>query len=162
MLDRIRRDAIYPFLRDGDTDVESAQTEIEGALDRIALSMQDAHARFYEAYTTLPQFREWLIEDVLQRTYQDYTTEKRDSVTIHADDPNAPDWVRATGDITITREGDTVTIDAADSKGEKSYVEFDIERRMLKPDKRNRNQPKKTGCGDGAFHRRTTLCHRQH
>ncbi|MHB1314584.1 MAG: DEAD/DEAH box helicase family protein [Christensenellales bacterium] len=127
MLDGIRKDAVYPFLRDSDTDVESAQAEIEGTLDRIALSMRNEHAQFYEAYSALPQFREWLVEDVFQRTYQDYTTEKWDSVTIHADDPNAPEWVRATGDITVTREGDTVTIDTAGSKGEKAYVEFDIE-----------------------------------
>jgi hypothetical protein len=90
--------------------------------------MREEHPAFYEAYTTLPQFKEWLAEDVFQRTYQDYLTEKRDVVTLHADDPNAPEWVRATGDVTITHEGNTVTSDSgSESESEKTYVEFDLE-----------------------------------
>jgi N12 class adenine-specific DNA methylase len=55
------------------------------------------------------------------------TSEQAARVTIQADDPNAPEWVQATGDITVTREGDTFTIDSADNTGKKAYVEFDIE-----------------------------------
>lgn len=122
----VQTDEIYPYLRDRDTDPDSAEQELGSAIDRIVLSMHEEHSAFYEAYTTLPQFKEWVVEDVFQRTYQDYLTEKRDSVTLHADDLNAPEWVRATGDVTITREGDTVTLDSG-SVGEKSYVEFDME-----------------------------------
>lgn len=50
----------------------------------------------------------------------------RDTVTIKAEAPDAPAWVRETGDVTITREGDIVTIDRG-GEGEKSYVEFDLE-----------------------------------
>jgi hypothetical protein len=126
MVSRIQADEIYPYLRDRDTYADSAKLELDSALDRIALSMREEHAAFYEAYTTLPQFREWLTEDVFQRTYQDYLTEKRDTVTIKADAPDAPAWVLETGDVTITREGYTVTIDRG-GEGEKSYVEFDLE-----------------------------------
>lgn len=126
LVNRVQQDEIFPYLRDRDTDPDSAKQELDSALDRIALSMQEEHPAFYEAYTILPQFREWLAEDVFQRTYQDYLTEKRDSVTLHADDPAAPEWVRATGDVIITREGDTVTIDSG-GEDEKSYVEFDVE-----------------------------------
>lgn len=110
IISRIKTDEIYPYLRDRDTDPDSAKQELDSAIDRIALAMREEHAEFYEAYTTLPQFREWLAEDVFQRVYQDYLTEKRDSVTLHADDPNAPEWARNAGDIPITREGDTVTV----------------------------------------------------
>ena len=126
MVNRIQQDEIFPYLRDRDTDPDSAKQELDEALDRIALSMREEHAAFYEAYTTQPQFREWLAEDIFQRTYQDYLTETRDMVTIRADDPDAPAWVRETGDITITREGDTFTIDSG-GEGERSYVEFDME-----------------------------------
>jgi len=126
IISRIQTDEIYPYLRDRDTDPDSAKQELDRAIDRTALAMREEHAEFYEAYTTLPQFREWLHEDVFQRVYQDYLTEKKDSVTLHADDPDAPEWVRDTGDITITREGETVTINGS-GEGEKPYAEFDLE-----------------------------------
>ncbi len=105
----MRTDEIYPYLRDRDTDPDSAKRELDEALDRIALSMREEHQDFYEAYATLPQFREWLAEDVFQRTYQDYLTEPRELAAIHADDPAAPEWARQTGDTTVTPQ-DTVTI----------------------------------------------------
>jgi hypothetical protein len=126
VVNKIRTDEIYPYLRDRNTDPDSAEQELNSAIDRIVFSMREEHPAFYEAYNTLPQFKIWLTEDVFQRTYQDYLTEKGDSVTLHADDPAAPEWVRATGDVTITREGDTVTIDSG-GEDEKSYVEFDVE-----------------------------------
>ncbi len=126
IINRIRTDEIYPYLWDKDTDPDSAERELDNAIHRIMLSMREEHSAFYQAYTSLPKFKEWLHEDVFQWIYQDYLTEKRDSATLHADDPDAPEWVRATGDVIITPEGDTVTIDSED-KGEKSYVEFDLE-----------------------------------
>lgn len=127
VIDRVRRDEIYPYLRDRDTDPDPAKEELDSTLDRIILSMREEHPDFYEACATLPQFREWLHEDVFQRTYQDYLTETRDLVTLHADDPDAPDWVRQTGDITVTRQGDTFTFDSDSGKDESSYVELDRE-----------------------------------
>ncbi len=127
VIDRVRRDEIYPYLRDRDTDPDSTKEDLDSALERIILSMREEHPDFYEAYTTLPQFREWLHEDVFQRTYQDYLTEPRDLATIHADDPDAPEWVRQTGDATVTRQGDIVPFDNEGGKGEKSDVEFDPE-----------------------------------
>ena len=128
LVNRIRGDSMYPYLRDRDAETESVEQELSETLDRIALSMQEEHQAFYEAYTSLPQFRDWLIEDIFQQTYEDYLTESEDSVTIHIEDPDAPEWVRETGDIKITRKGDTVTIEGRDeSDSEKSYVEFDVE-----------------------------------
>ena len=94
----IRRDEVYPYLRDRDTYPDNAKQELETAIDRIVLSMQDDHQAFYEAYTTLPLFKEWLVEDVFQRTYQDYLTDNRDSITIHAGDHNVPDWANDTAE----------------------------------------------------------------
>nr|WP_238492505.1 N-6 DNA methylase [Desulfotruncus alcoholivorax] len=89
--------------------------------------MREEHQDFYEAYATLPQFREWLAEDVFQRTYQDYLTETRDLATLHGDDPDAPEWVRQTGDATVPRQEDTITFDSDSSEDEKSSVELDLE-----------------------------------
>ena len=127
VIDRVRTDEIYPYLRDRDTDPDSAKQELDEALDRIVLSMREEHPDFYEAYATLPQFREWLQEDVFQRTYQDYLTEPRDLATTHGDDPDAPEWVRQTDNITLTRQGDTIVLDSDGSEDEKSLVEFDLD-----------------------------------
>jgi len=124
---RVQQDEIFSFLRDRDTDPDSAKRELDEALDRIALSMREEHQDFYEAYATLPQFREWLAEDVFQRTYQDYLTEPRDLAAIHADDPDAPEWARQTDDATVTRQRDTIAFDSDGSEDEKSSVEFDPE-----------------------------------
>ena len=123
---RVQTDEIYPYLRDRDTDPDSAKQELDAAIDRIVLYMREEHPDFYEAYTNLPQFREWLHEDVFQRVYQDHLADSRDSIAIHADDPGAPEWARETGDITITREGDTATIGSS-GEGEKHDVELDLE-----------------------------------
>ncbi|TCX56711.1 helicase, partial [Dehalobacter sp. 12DCB1] len=112
IVNKIRTDQIYPYLRDRDTDPDSAERELDEAIDRIVYSMREEHSAFYEAYATLPRFKEWLAEDVFQRTYEDYLTEKRDNVTLHTEDPDAPAWVRATGDPDITREGGTVTLNS--------------------------------------------------
>nr|WP_312038086.1 N-6 DNA methylase [Pelotomaculum terephthalicicum] len=109
LVSRVQQDEIFSFLRDRDTDPDSAKRELDEALDRIALSMREEHQDFYEAYATLPRFREWLQEDVFQRTYQDHLTETRDLAAIHADDSAALDWARQTGDASVTRQ-DTVTI----------------------------------------------------
>ena len=123
---RVRTDEIYPYLRDRDADPDSAKKELDAAIDRIVLYMREEHLDFYEAYTTLPQFKEWFAEDVFQRTYQDHLADSRDSIAIHADDPGAPKWARETGGITILSEGEHVTIGSS-GEGEKHDVEFDLE-----------------------------------
>lgn len=128
LVSRVQQDEIYSYLRDRDTNPDSAMQELGEAIDRIALSMQEEYPNFYEAYITLPQFREWLHEDVFQRTYEDVVTEPSDSVTLRANDPDAPEWVKQTGDVILTRKGDTVTIDRTGRPEGKtaSYVEMDV------------------------------------
>ena len=50
---------------------------------------------------------------------------EREIAQLRADDSAFPDGVKATGDITVTREGDTVTLDSPNSTGD--YVEIDVE-----------------------------------
>ena len=63
---------------------------------------------------------------MFRRVYQDHLADSRDSITIHADDPGAPEWMRETGGITIPSEGDTATIESS-SEGVKHDVELDLE-----------------------------------
>ncbi|KUO71737.1 MAG: helicase [Clostridia bacterium BRH_c25] len=107
IVSKVRADEIYPMLRDRDTDPDSAKRELDMAIDRIVLSMQGEHPAFYEAYTNLSHFKEWFTEDVYQRTYQDYLTEKKDSVTIHSNDPDAPEWLQELRDVDRSHKGDT-------------------------------------------------------
>ena len=89
----IKQSEIYPFLRDRETDVLDAQEELAGKLDELLSGMKESNAALYEAYSTLPEFREYLIDDILERTYQDVATDTRTSVEQHEHDPAAPVWV---------------------------------------------------------------------
>lgn len=89
----IEQSEIYPFLRDRDTDVLDAQEELSAKLDELLSGLKDSRPALYEAYTTLPDFREYLIDDILERTYQDMVTDRRTSVEQHENDPDAPAWV---------------------------------------------------------------------
>lgn len=92
----IEQSEIYPFLRDRDTDVLDAQEELSAKLDELLSGLKDSRPALYEAYTTLPDFREYLIDDILERTYQDMVTDRRTSVEQHENDPDAPAWVPLT------------------------------------------------------------------
>ena len=73
--------------------------------------------------TGFPIFRSEHIETVRELLSQ----QSREKITIEPDSPEAPEWVREHGEtVSITREGDTVTIDG-DSEGEKSHVEMDVD-----------------------------------
>ena len=90
--------------------------------DTGQVSLQDV--TFAEA-TGFPIFRKESIE-VVKYTLSRQQTEK-DSITIEPDSPEAPEWVKQGGEaVTLTREGDTVTIDSQ-GDDEKSYVEMDVE-----------------------------------
>jgi len=94
LISKIQSDAIHPYLRDRETHPDSAKEELTAAIERIVLSMKEENPAFFEAYTTFPRFKEWFNEDVFQRTYQDYLSETRDNVSLHDDDPDAPEWAR--------------------------------------------------------------------
>lgn len=94
LVEMVKQSEIYPFLRDRDTDVVEAQRELYTEVDNLLASLKDKSPALYEAYTTLPDFREYLVEDILQRTYQDVAADSRTSVEQHEKEANAPAWVR--------------------------------------------------------------------
>ena len=94
LLDEIRNnEGLYDFLRDRDTDPLAAETEIRKELDSLAESIGEDDSAFYEAYNDLPQFREWLIEDMLDRTYQDVAS-GGNSLELHENNDDAPEWAK--------------------------------------------------------------------
>ncbi len=48
----------------------------------------------YEAYNTLPKFREWLVEDVLECNYQDVILDMRDAIERYADTSEVQEWAK--------------------------------------------------------------------
>ena len=100
----LEQSEIYPFLRDRDTDVLDAQEELSAKLDELLSGMKDSRSGLYEAYTTLPDFREYLINDILERTYQDEVTDRRTSVEQYENDPDAPAWVTGKAEMEETAE----------------------------------------------------------
>ena len=46
------------------------------------------------AYHTLPRFREWLIEDLMERNYQDVSLDQRDAPDRHSKDADVPEWAK--------------------------------------------------------------------
>jgi hypothetical protein len=94
------------------------------SINRESGSVSLRDITFAEA-TGFPIFRSEHIETVRGLLSQQSAT--REKITIEPDSPEAPEWVREHGNtVSITREGDTVTIDG-DGQGEKSYVEMDVD-----------------------------------
>ncbi len=93
LLEEIRQGEIYGFLRDRDTDVLDAETALGKELDSLADAMKEDNPAFYDAYSHLPQFREWLIEDILDRTYQD-VSDGGNGITQYETDADSPAWVK--------------------------------------------------------------------
>ena len=85
---------VYEQLRDRSTDYDSAKEALEnglyGYLKHVAFDDSDMMV----AYHTLPKFREWLIEDLLERNYQDVAIDPRDALERYADSPDVPEWAK--------------------------------------------------------------------
>lgn len=92
------------------------------SINRESDSVSLRDITFAEA-TGFPIFRSEHIDTVRELISQ----QSVEKITIEPDSPEAPEWVREHGKpVSITREGDTVTIDG-DSEVKKSYVEMDVD-----------------------------------
>ena len=90
LAEEVTRSEIYPFLRDNDTQPDEAEEAIAAFVDAAATS--EDYPGLEEAFA-LPDFREWLIEDILDRTYQDVSI-GNDGVELHERDADAPEWAQ--------------------------------------------------------------------
>ena len=97
--------------------------------DKVIL--RDAKFPLFTKEVTRPDFDRMLratpLNDHLISKEDEPSEQPAESITLHANDADAPVWVKQTGDVTLTQEDDTITIDRADrTKGEAiSYVEMD-------------------------------------
>ena len=100
------------------------------SFDGDVVELRDIHFPLLTETFTRDAFEQVLRENPLNDyliASEQPAREADTTVTLHAGEANTPEWVQETGDVTVTREGDTFTIEGADSGDEKSYVEFDIE-----------------------------------
>jgi len=94
LLEEIRKGELYPYLRERDTDAYDAEVSVGSELDSLADSIREDDPAFFEAYDSLPQFREWLAYDIFDRTYQDMPLESRDSLARNEVKSDCPAWAQ--------------------------------------------------------------------
>ena len=91
LIDEILQSELYGFLQDEETAAYEAEIEIGNRLDYAAESGDYPGLR---EVLELPDFRDWLREDILDRTYQDVSGYKADAVRRNETAGNAPDWAK--------------------------------------------------------------------
>ena len=94
MLDAVQQSEIYPYLRDRDVDADEAEKELRNKIDELLEQNAETAPLYLEAGEKWENFKDWLVEDIFQRTYQDMMPDSRDAVALYQNDPHAPQWVR--------------------------------------------------------------------
>ena len=94
MLDAVQQSEIYPYLRNRDVDADEAEKELRNKIDELLEQNAETAPLYLEASQNWENFKDWLVEDIFQRTYQDMMPDSRDAVALYQNDPHAPQWVR--------------------------------------------------------------------
>ena len=94
MLDAVQQSEIYPYLRDRDVDADEAEKELRNKIDELLEQNAKTAPLYLEASQNWENFKDWLVEDIFQRTYQDVITDRRDAVALYQDSKDVPQWVR--------------------------------------------------------------------
>lgn len=94
MLDAVQQSEIYPYLRDRDVDADEAEKKLRNKIDELLEQNAKTAPLYLEASQNWENFKDWLVEDIFQRTYQDVITDRRDAVALYQDSKDAPQWVR--------------------------------------------------------------------
>ena len=94
MLDAVQQSEIYPYLRDRDVDADEAEKELWNKIDELLEQNAKTAPLYLEASQNWENFKDWLVEDIFQHTYQDVITDRRDAVALYQDSKDAPQWVR--------------------------------------------------------------------
>lgn len=94
MLDAVQQSEIYPYLRDRDVGADEAEKELRNKIDELLEQNAETAPLYLEAGEKWENFKDWLVEDIFQRTYQDMMPDSRDAVALYQNDPHSPQWVR--------------------------------------------------------------------
>ena len=83
MLDAVQQSEIYPYLRNRDVDADEAEKELRNKIDELLEQNAKTAPLHLEASQNWENFKDWLVEDIFQRTYQDVITDRRDAVALY-------------------------------------------------------------------------------
>ena len=86
--------AAYDVIRSRDVDEDMAYDIVQEELDNLMVRNRGNAPVMAEAYENWDNFRDWMAEDIFQRTYQDYLVDSRDAIALHENDPEAPEWAK--------------------------------------------------------------------
>ena len=93
----VRSGSLYYYLQGRDTDYDDAKDLLDNEIASYMEEIGPDNPDLFNAYASLPMFREWLAEDILERNYQDYSLDPRDAIERNMDSEEAPDWIRSSG-----------------------------------------------------------------
>ncbi|MCI9069014.1 MAG: hypothetical protein HFI65_10255, partial [Lachnospiraceae bacterium] len=85
---------VYEQLRNRINTYDSAKEALDSELYAYVKHVATGYPDMMAAYHTLPKFREWLIEDLMERNYQDVSLDQRDAPDRHSKDADAPEWAK--------------------------------------------------------------------
>ena len=84
-MNAVQQSEIYPYLRDRDVDADEAEKELRNKIDELLEQNAKTAPLYLEASQNWENFKDWLVEDIFQRTYQDVITDRRDAVALYQD-----------------------------------------------------------------------------
>ena len=90
----IKSSAIYDVIRSRDVDEDMAYDIVQEELDNLMVRNRETAPVMVGAYENWENFRDFMAEDIFQRTYQDYLVDSRDAISLHENDPEAPEWIQ--------------------------------------------------------------------
>ena len=94
MMDAVQQSEIYPYLRNRDVDADEAEKELRNKIDELLEQNAETAPLYLGASQNWENFKDWLVEDIFQRTYQDMMPDSRDAVALYQNDIHSPRWVR--------------------------------------------------------------------
>ena len=115
--DVVRQSSFYSYLRDRETDYDGAAAELDNELGFFINEIAESQPELYDAFQSLPMFRAWMVEDILERTYQDVVTDSRDAIERHTGDADVPEWAKepeADAEQAVTENPETVSVENRD------------------------------------------------
>ena len=72
-------------------DADEAEKELRNKIDELLEQNAEAAPLYLEASENWENFKDWLVEDIFQRTYQDMMPDSRDAVALYQNDIHAQD-----------------------------------------------------------------------
>lgn len=86
LVNKIKRSTEYPALRDRDTTIDEAHDLVRSAMIDIMTTMQNTDPDIYEVYINNDEFRNFMIDDLVGRTYEDIADTTSHSIELKSDD----------------------------------------------------------------------------